>query len=94
MVLVLKALINERLGANFLTISVLLGVGIFGYDVFAYEGFFTYNPIVFSAGYIIIFTLMAVVLLLHLNIIKSKAKASGGLTFDDLYKDDDRLTKL
>ena len=93
MVLVLKALINERLGANFLTISVLLGVGIFGYDVFAYEGFFTYNPIVFSAGYIIIFTLMAVVLLLHLGIIKSKPQPSSKLTFNDLYKEDNPLTK-
>jgi hypothetical protein len=93
-ILVLKALINERLGAGFLTISILLGVFIFSYDIFSYEGLFTHNPIVFSAGYIIIFSLMAVVLLLHLNIIKSKPKNSGGLTFDDLYKDNDRLTKL
>lgn len=91
--LVLKALVNERLGAAFLTISILLGVGIFTYDVFAFEGFFTYNPIVFSAGYIIIFSLMAVVLLLHLNIIKSKPQPSNSLSFNDLYKGDNPLSK-
>jgi len=92
-ILVIKALINERLGAGFLTFIVLLGVGIFSYDVFSYEGLFTYNPIVFSVGYITIFTLMAVVLLLHLGIIKSKPKHSNGLTFNDLYKGDNPLSK-
>ena len=89
-----KALINERLGAGFLTLTVLLGVGIFSYDVFTYEGFFTYNPIVFSVGYIVIFCLMAVVLLLFLGIIKSKAKPSSRLTFNDMYKGDNPLSKL
>ncbi len=91
--LVLRALVNERLGATFLTISVLLGICLFAYDVFSYEGFFSYNPIVFSAAYIVIFSLMAVVLLLHLNIIKSKPQSSSRLTFNDLYKEEKPLSK-
>ena len=86
-VLVLRALINERLGAGFLTFSILLGIGIFSYDVFAYEGFFDFHPVVFGICYILIFLLMAVVLLMHLRIIKSKIKPSSRLTFNDLYKD-------
>ncbi|MBK5277274.1 MAG: 7TM-DISM domain-containing protein [Bacteroidia bacterium] len=93
-ILILKALINERLGAGFLTVSILLGICIFSYDIFTYEGFFTHYPIIFSVGYILIFSLMAVVLLLHLNIIKSKPRASNRLTFDDLYNGDNSLTKL
>ena len=91
--LVLKALVNERLGSSFLTFSILLGVGIFSYDVFVFEGFFSYNPIVFCAGYIIIFSLMAVVLLLHLNIIKSKPQHSNSLSFSDLFKEDNPSSK-
>lgn len=86
-VLVLRAWINERAGATYLTISILLGLLAFGYDVFAYEGFFAYNPIIFSAGYISIFSLMAVVLLVHLELIKSKSKSISKLTYKDLYKE-------
>ena len=86
-VLVLRAWINERAGATYLTISILLGLLVFGYDVFAYEGFFAYNPIIFSAGYVSIFSLMGVVLLVHLDIIKSKGKSISKLTYKDLYKE-------
>ncbi len=86
-VTVLRAWINQRKGATYLTISILLGLLVFGYDVFAYEGLFSYNPIIFSAGYVAIFSLMCVVLLLHLNIIKTKRPSISILTYKDLYKD-------
>lgn len=86
-IVVVRALINERIGATFLTISVLMGIAIFSYDIFTYEGIFSYNSVVISAGYLIIFLLMGAALLLHLGIIKSSPKASNTLTYDDLYGD-------
>jgi hypothetical protein len=85
-VLVLRAWVNERAGSTYLTFSILLGILIFGYDVFSYEGLFAYNAIIFSAGYISIFTLMGIVLLVNLGIIKSKGESSSRLTYQDLFK--------
>jgi len=85
---VLVALINERRGATFLTISVMLGLGIFSYDIFTYEGWFSYNSILFSAGYLVIFILMGMALLLHLDIIKGTRTATTMLTYKDLYGED------
>lgn len=84
---VLMALINERLGATFLTFSVILGLLTFSYDIFTYEGFFTYNSLLFSAGYIVIFLLMAVALLIKLEILKTAHKQTTMLTYKDLYGD-------
>jgi 7TM diverse intracellular signalling len=83
---VLWGWINQRTGANYLAASMLLGLSIFSYDVFSYKGFFYYNPIIFSVGYISLFSLMGVVLLLNLNILKSKQKSITKLTYKDLYQ--------
>ncbi len=85
-IIVLRALINERVGAWWLTISILLGLIIFGYDFIAFEGIFNYNPIVFSTGYILIFFMMGLALLYYLNIIKSKPKGPSVLRYEDLYR--------
>jgi hypothetical protein len=82
---VLVALINERKGATWLTISVMLGLVIFSYDIFTYEGWFTYNSLVFSAGYLVIFLMMGAALLLHLEIIKGARTQTTMLTYKDLY---------
>ncbi|MFZ5970561.1 MAG: 7TM-DISM domain-containing protein [Bacteroidota bacterium] len=84
-IIVVRALINERAGATFLTLSTLLAIAIFSYDIFTYEGWFSYNSIVFSAGYLVIFVLMAIALLIHLNIISAGGKGSNMLTYEDLY---------
>ena len=84
-VVVLRAWINERIGVVFLVISMLLGLLIFTYDLFAYEGFFVYNAAIFGLGYLTVFLAMAMALLLHLKIIKSKKKPSNLLTYKDLY---------
>jgi hypothetical protein len=83
--IILVALINERKGATYLTISVMLGLAIFSYDIFTYEGWFSYNTIVFSAGYLAIFLLMGGALLLHLDIIKGTHTQTTMLTYKDLY---------
>jgi hypothetical protein len=85
--IVLLALINERAGATFLTISVVLGLIIFSYDIFTYEGLFSYNSLLFSAGYVVIFVLMGLALLIKLEIIKSTKKRITMLTYKDLYGD-------
>lgn len=85
---VLMALVNERKGAVWLTVSVALGLLIFSYDIFTYEGWFSYNPILFSAAYVIIFMMMGAALLLHLGVVKSTSTASATLTYKDLYGDD------
>jgi hypothetical protein len=82
---VLVALINERRGASWLTMSVMLGLGIFSYDLFAYEGWFSYNSLLFSAAYLVIFLMMGGALLLHLEIIKSTRTTTTRLTYKDLY---------
>lgn len=84
--IVVRAWINEHAGVWFTILSLLLGVLIFAYDMSSYEGLFTYNPLIFSIGYITIFLLMAASLLLHLNIIKGRPRTTI-LTYNDLYKD-------
>ena len=88
-IVVIRALINERVGAWYLTISILLAVGIFTYDISAFEGWFSYNPIFFSTGYILIFMAMSLALLYSLNIIKSKAKTPNMLRYEDFFSDKD-----
>lgn len=84
---VIRAWINERTGSGLLTISIILGLNIFGYDIFVYEGFSSYDPVIFSVGYVSIFILMSLALAFHVGLIKTKASATTKLTYDDLYKD-------
>ncbi len=90
---ILRAWVNQRIGSTYLAFSIFLALVVFSYDVFSYKGYFDYNPLLFSICYIIIFSLMSVVLLLHLNIIKSKDKAVAMLTYKDLYKNNDITIK-
>jgi hypothetical protein len=59
---------------------------LFGYDISVYEGFVftTYNALLFSVSYIVIFFLLGLSLLYHLQIFKGDG-SSGTLTFEDLY---------
>lgn len=83
---VIRAWVNERVGSGLLTISIVLGLNIFAYDIFVYEGFSSYDPVIFSLGYITIFTLMSWALAMHLALIKSKPSPTTRLTYDDLFK--------
>jgi hypothetical protein len=86
--MVMKALINEQVGSGLLTFSTLLSLILFSYDIFTYEGLFNYNAILFSSGYVLLFSLMGFALLLQLKIIKGKTRKSNVLTYADLYSDD------
>lgn len=86
--IIFRALINERTGSAFLTLCVLFSMLLFAYDIFTYEGYFSYSPLVLSLGYIVIFILMAFALLLHINVITGKPEHTTILRYEDLYKDD------
>lgn len=84
-IIVIRALIHERSGVWFLVTCLFLGIVLFSYDIFVYEGFFALpNPIFFSIGYISIFAILGITLLYHLKIFKGDG-ASGTLTYEDLY---------
>jgi hypothetical protein len=85
--IVIRAWVNERTGSGLLTLSVVLGLNIFGYDIFVYEGFSSYDPVIFSSGYVLIFLMMGLALASHINLIKTVQKTTTTLTYDDLYKD-------
>ncbi|MBY0434543.1 MAG: hypothetical protein K2U26_10570, partial [Cyclobacteriaceae bacterium] len=86
--IIIQALINDRIASGSLSISILLGIVIFSYDIFTYEGLFAYNDLLFSAGYVILFLLMGYGLLMHLEIIKSGARPITKLSYTDLYNKD------
>jgi hypothetical protein len=83
---VIRAWVNERVGSGLITISIILGLNIFAYDIFVYEGFSSYDPVIFAVGYISIFALIAWALSMQLNLVKSKTAQKTSLTYDDLYK--------
>lgn len=84
--IVFMALIREQTtGAWLLISSILLGITLFGCDLFSYKGLFKYNNLVMNTGYIVIFLLVTISLLIHLSIIK-KVKSDSVLTFDELYR--------
>jgi hypothetical protein len=84
-VMVVRALFFEHAGAWFLMASILTGVIMFGYDIVAYQLTFSYNFIFLNIGYTIMFMLIMVALLFHLDIIKSN-HADTLLTYDDLFR--------
>ena len=86
--IVVRASINERVGSSFIVLTILMGVVAFGYDFLTYQGLFSFNAFVLSSEYIATFIFMALALLLHLNVIKSKPKTTNILTYAELYKDD------
>lgn len=84
--IVIRALLDEQVGALFLLISLLLGALVFGYDIIAY-GSSSYNLVFLHFGYIVIFILVTIALLLHLGIVKGNTKYSNVLTYNDMFKD-------
>jgi hypothetical protein len=84
--LIVRALLAEHIGSWFLMGSILTGVIIFGYDILAYNTAFNYNYIFLSTGYLVIFLLTALALLLHLGILKSKLQSRDVLTYEDFFQ--------
>jgi hypothetical protein len=84
-VMVIRALFFEHAGAWFLMASILIGVAIFGYDVITYQTTTSYNFIFLSIGYMIMFVLVALALLFHLDILKTRTN-NNILTYDEMFR--------
>jgi hypothetical protein len=85
-IIVIRALLFEQAGAWFLMLSLLLGAIVFGYDIVAYGSAAGYNLILLHVGYILIFMMLTISLLFHLQIFKGNAKRSDILTYNDMFR--------
>jgi hypothetical protein len=85
-IIVIRALLFEQVGAWFLLLSLLLGAVVFGYDIVAYGSAAGYNMIFLHVGYILIFMLVTISLLFHLQIFKSSTGRSDVLTYNDMFR--------
>jgi hypothetical protein len=81
----IRALISERAGALMMILCTFMALIVFSYDLIAYQGLATYNPIITSTGYVIMFLLMATGLMYHLGFLKKSSKSGNVLRYEDLY---------
>jgi hypothetical protein len=63
----------------------MLGVIVFAYDLSAYQGLASFNPIIINIGYLGMFILMAICLAFQFGFLKRSARNRDILTYDDLY---------
>lgn len=82
---IVRALVLERAGALSMILCTFLGVIVFAYDLIAYQGMATYNPIITGTGYVLMFLLMAAALMYDLGYLKRSSRSANVLTYDDLY---------
>jgi hypothetical protein len=82
---VLRALVYERKGVWLVIASLFLWLLIFGFDILAYEGFTTFNPIIFHSGYLIIFSLNGLSLLYVSGLIFRSKKDESTMRFEDFF---------
>jgi hypothetical protein len=87
-IIILRALMFEQPGVWPLVTSIFLGILLFGYDMIGYQWPFAFNVIITNVGYIVIFVLIMIALLIHLDILKIDKGPGSILTYKDLYKDD------
>ena len=87
-ILIFRALINDREGSWFLMSTIWIGVLLFGYDIVAYQTSLSYNIVFLNVGYVLMFILTTIALLFHLGIFKTKTKEKDFLTYKDLYQSD------
>jgi hypothetical protein len=83
--ILIRAVVYERQGVWLLITCVFLGVILFSYDLIAYEGFATFNPVIINFGYFLMFMLMGLCLLYQLGLLKASSHQGNMLTYEDLY---------
>jgi hypothetical protein len=81
----IHAVVYERPGVWLIVGCIMIGVTIFAYDLIAYEGVATFNPILINIGYLAMFFLMALCLSYQYGFLKRGSKNRDILTYDDLY---------
>lgn len=85
-VLIFRALLIERRGSLFLMSSICIGILLFAYDIVAYQASWSYNPVLMNVGYVIIFLLTTIALLIHLGVLKGSVEKDRW-TLKDMYPD-------
>lgn len=83
--ILIRALVYEREGVWFMISCLFLGVIMFSYDIVSYQGFATFNPVILSVGYFIMYMLMGICLLFQLGYLKRPTGHVSVLTYEDLY---------
>jgi len=86
-IIIIQALMYEQVGAWFLLLSLLMGAMVFGYDIAVYESTAGYNVILLHGAYLVMFMLVTIGLLLHLDILKTKFGQRDILTYNDMFGD-------
>jgi hypothetical protein len=81
----IHAVVYERHGVWLIVSCIMLGVIIFAYDLSAYQGLASYNPIIINIGYLGMFILMGTCLAFQLGFLKRNLRNRDMLTYDDLY---------
>jgi hypothetical protein len=87
-IIVIQAWLYEQAGAWFLLFGILFAVFVFGYDIVAYSSISGYNFMLLHFGYIFIFMLVTIGLLLHLGILRTRFGHNEMLTYKDMFRDD------
>lgn len=85
-VLIFRALLIERRGSLFLMSSICIGILLFAYDIIAYQASWSYNPVLMNGGYVVIFLLTTIALLIHLGVLKGSVEKDRW-TLKDMYPD-------
>lgn len=80
----IHAVVYEREGVWLIVSCIMLGVIIFAYDLSAYQGLSSFNPIIVNIGYLGMFVLMATCLAYQFGFLKRTVNREM-LTYDDLY---------
>lgn len=80
-----RAFIYGRQGVWLIVCCLMLGVVVFAYDLSAYQGFASFNPVIVNAGYLGMFILLGFSLASQFGILKRTSRKSDMLTYEDLY---------
>jgi hypothetical protein len=81
----IRAVMHERSGIWLMVSSIFLGVIVFSYNIISYEVQTPFNPIIINSGYLAMFLLTSVILLIDMGYMKRSSKSGSYLTYDELY---------
>lgn len=81
----IRAVAFEREGVWLMVGGLFLGVILFSYDLIAYQGIATFNPIILNVGYIAVFILLGITLLLQTGHVKPPGANGNVLTYEEMF---------
>jgi hypothetical protein len=81
----IRAVVFEREGVWLIVGCLMLGVSIFAYDLIAYQGLASFNPVIISLGYFVMFAMLAACLAYKFGFLKRTVRSRDILSYEDLY---------